>query len=398
MKLSPSFRRAPKSRSRKPDVSAFLAQVQQENELLRKQLQFVAETAAENETIWRHFAEIERILFRTRNLAQLAEELLQELKVRFQLDQAILLLCHPDLLERFFPEISVESDPIGEGTWVLPIPMELGASLCCGTSKPFLLTPDDLGSIQKPPSPPGEEGRGEEDAERPLEELLQFLPPDVASTRSGVFIPLRVHQILFGGLFLGSKDAHRYRPKDGTDLLEHLGMKVALCMDNCLAYERVKEFSIQDPLTGLLNYFQIQTVLEKEFRKARSTGDALSLLIIHLNLGHEVQEHLNMGNAFIKHAADLLNATLPAGDSFLGRYGNDEFVVVLPGVGEEEAREVIPYLTQIIRKSPFRHENTVVLLQTIMGVGSLCKKTERSQDLLDAAYTELYRLKMSRAS
>jgi diguanylate cyclase (GGDEF)-like protein len=374
MKLSPSLHGSSKSKNKKSDASEVLTQVQQENELLRQQLLYVTETAAENETIWRHFAEIERILFRTRELAQLADELLQELKVRFHLDQAILLLCHPDLLERFFPEISVESAPIGEGTWILPFPMEMGSSLCSGTSKPFLLTPEDL------------------------EGLLHFLPSEVATTRSGVFIPLRVHQILFGGLFLGSTDADRYRPKDGTDLLEHLGMKIALCMDNCLAYERVKDFSIQDPLTGLLNYFQIQTILDKEFRKVRRTGEALSLLIIHLNFGHEIQEHFNMGNAFIKHAADLLNATLPEGESFLGRYGNDEFVVVLPKVGEEEAREVIPYLSQIIRKTPFRHENTVVLLQTIMGVGSLGKTTERSQDLLDAAYTELYRLKMSQVS
>ncbi|GLI35169.1 diguanylate cyclase [Desulforhabdus amnigena] len=356
---------------KKSNPSDSLVQIREENEALRLQLQYVAETAAENEKIWRHFAEIERILFRTRELNQLAEELLKEIKSRFQPDQAILLLCHPDLLERFFPDISNESEPIGEGAWILPFPMEMGSSLCSGTSKPFLLSPDNI------------------------EGLLRFLPEVVSSTRSGVFIPLRVHQIVFGGLFLGSTDAERYRPKDGTDLLEQLGMKIALCMDNCLAYERVKEFSVQDPLTGLLNYFQIQIVLEREFRKARRRNAPLSVLIIHLDFGHEIHEHFNMGNALIKHAAGLLQETLPADESFLGRYGNDEFVVVLPGVQEEEAREVIPYLFKIIRKSPFRHENAVILLKTLMGVGALSAETERPQDLLDAAYTELYRIKLS---
>jgi len=351
--------------------SLVLEELQTDNEQLQKQLAYVLETATANETIWRHFAEIERILFRTRELDQLVEELLREIKIRFQPDQLVLLLCHPDLLERFFPSISEESEPIGENTWILPASMETGQSICGDPARPLLLSTENI------------------------TKLHGLFPTLAAPVKSGVLIPLCIHQILFGGLFLGSVDANHYRPKDGTELLEQLGIKVALCMDNCLAYEKVKDFAIQDPLTGLLNIFQIRTILEREFRKARRLGTPLSVLMIDLDFHHEIEDRSDLANEILKHGACLLREILPEQDSVLGRYGSDEFLVLLPNVQEEEAREVIPYLKQTILKSPFRRQNAAILIQATIGVGTIKEGMKRPQDLLDAAYLELCSLKMS---
>jgi len=362
-----------KPRRKKSETAVLLAELQNENEKLKKQLVDVVATASANEKIWRHFAEIERILFRTRQLDQLVEELLGEIKNRFEPDQVILLLCHPDILERFFPEISMASESIRDGAWILPFPMETGSSLCGSSPKPFLLSSDNIGN------------------------LLRLLPESVSGARSGVLIPLCIHEILFGSLFLGSINEDRYHPKDGTDLLEQLGIKISLCMDNCLTYERVKDFAIQDPLTGLLNFFQIHTVIEREFRKARRTRAHFSVLVIDLSYFHEIDDLLDIGNGILRHVADLLRETLPKGDSFLGRYGSDEFLVLLPNVNEEEAREVVPYLNQMIRKAPFMHRNAAILIQTVIGVGTLGEHMKRPQELLDEAYMDLFRLKMGTA-
>jgi PleD family two-component response regulator len=70
--------------------------------------------------------------------------------------------------------------------------------------------------------------------------------------------------------------------------------------------------------------------------------------------------------------------------------------VVLPNIPEEEAEEVIPYLSQTIRKSPYLHQNTAILIQANIGVGTLCEGSKRPQDLLDAAGLGLCHLKMSK--
>ncbi|HOI95747.1 MAG TPA: sensor domain-containing diguanylate cyclase [Syntrophobacter fumaroxidans] len=350
------------------DREALLAGLSEENEALRAQLEEVVATAATNERIWRHFAEIERILFRTRELDVLVEELLGELKERFQTDQVILFLCHPDILERFFPDLSESREPVSAGTWIVSLPVEIGMALWNVSPKPFLLSEENI------------------------EELLEYLPESASPVRSGVMIPLSIHEILFGGLFLGSMDADRYRPRDGTDLLEQLGIKIALAMDNCLTYEKVKDFGIEDPVTGLLNFFQVHTVLEREFRRSRRTGQPLSLLIIDFNFVHELED-FDSGTEVLKHVAGLLSGILPEKESFLGRYGSDEFVLVLPGVEEEEAREVIPYLARTIRKAPFKHRNTAILIQAMIGTATLDDGMKRPQEMLDSAYAELARLK-----
>ena len=357
---------------KKIDQSAVIEGLRQENEALRAQLDRVVKTATDNEKIWRHFAEIEKILFRTRELDRLVEELLREIKGRFQPDRLILLICHPDILERFFPEISMDDDPLEEGTWLLPFPTEAGRTFCAGSSNPQVFSSENIG------------------------EFLELLPDEVSSVRSGVLVPLSIHQVFFGGLFLGSLDAGRYRPRDATDLLEQLGIKIALCMDNCLTYEKVRDFAIQDPLTGLLNFFQIHVVLEREFRRAKRSGSPLSAMMIDLNFVHEFDGDCKIGNEILRHAARLLQEVLPARECFLGRYGSDDFVVLLPNVDEDEAREVIPYLTQTIRKSPFKHQNAAVLIQAVIGVGAVGEKMERPRDLLDAAYADLVRRKMKR--
>lgn len=346
-------------------------QLRAENKALRGQLADVVATAAKNEKIWRHFAEIERILFRTRDLDVLVEELLREIKVRFQPDHAVLLLCHPDILERFFPDMTPEKDPLGEGTWITPVPIDSARRLLGDSERPLVMKAETV------------------------QPVLDILPSGAASAQSGILIPLSIHEVLFGGLFLGSLDAQRYQPEDATDLLEQLSVKIALCMENCLTYERLKDFAIEDQLTGLLSYFQIHTLLEREFRKALRTGAPLSVLIVDPQFYHEANGHLDIGARVLRHIAEQLSEILPEGDSFLGRYGGDEFLLVLPNVQEEEAREVVPYLTQAIRKKPFRFENTAILIQALISVGSLQAHMKRSQDLLDSALSELCNLKMS---
>lgn len=351
-----------------------LAELEQENDAFREHLAQVVRTASANEEIWRHFMEIERVLFRTRDVNRLVEELLHEIKSRFTPTQVILFISHPELLDRYFPAISRESDAVEEAAWIVPMPLEEAVSLFGTPPQPFLI---DAGN---------------------LAEVEAFLPTGIPEIGSAVLIPLSIHDLLYGGLMLGSRDAHRYHRKAATDLLEQLGVKIALCMENCLSYEKVKDFAVQDPVTGLLNIFQIHTILDKEFRKARRSQSPLSILLVEPRFFHNLGENSNLVNAVLEHIAGVLKNTLPADESYLGRYGSDQFLVVLPNVLREEAEEAVPYLGQVLRKSPFLIENTAILIQALVGIGTMDQQSRHPQSLIDVAYGELSRLKMSLGS
>lgn len=350
------------------DENGDIQRLRMENEALRKQLGEVLANASENEKIWRHFAAVERILFRTRDLDRLIEELLREIKERFQAGLLVLYLSHPEALERFFQGEAGTSSLIDAKTWISPLDGESGHALFGPALKPMLFSTERNG-------------------------YLQMLSESDDTLRSCALIPLKIGEVLFGALLLGSPDPGRYHPEDGTDLLEQLGINIALSMDNCLTYEKVRDFAVKDQLTGLFNFFQIHTVLEKEFRKARRSGSALSVLVVDLNFVQDWEEFEN-GMEVLKHAARLLEEILPNEDCFMGRYGSDEFLIVLPGVPEAEAREVMPYISSTMRKSPYRDGNTAILITAAIGVGTLNERAAGAQDLVDTAYAELCAVKL----
>jgi len=112
--------------------------IENENAELRRKLSELLDAAAENERIWRHFVEMEKILFRTRDLNQLVEELLLEIKERFEPDHVTLLLCHQELIQDYFPAINRQSIPIGDGTWIVPCrPGWESWSVAIPTSRPY---------------------------------------------------------------------------------------------------------------------------------------------------------------------------------------------------------------------------------------------------------------------
>jgi diguanylate cyclase (GGDEF)-like protein len=352
-----------------------LAQLQTENAQLQQKLHDVTAIAASNEAIWRHFLEIERVLFCTHRFDLLVEELLREIKQRFKIDWALLFLTHPDVLERFFPDLAEEGEIYEDGARVLSVHWEDLADTIDDLTRPVLIRGDSVRDSS-------------------------WLPVEARETlQSGVWIPLTVHEMVFGALLLGSNDVERYQPGDSTDLLEQLGIKIALCMENCLGYERMKDLNLLDPLTGLVNLFQLQGMLELEFRKAYRHETPLSLLLVDLDSFQQINHSFGRDTAvsILQHAATLLQRVCREGD-LVGRYGSGEFLVLLPGADEDTVGFLAETFQQVLRKSPFTYQNTAILLQATIGWASLDETMQRAYDLLIAASTELYRAKLARPS
>lgn len=359
-----------------------LAEVLKENQQLREELERLVHTAAANEEIWRHMVEIERVLFRTRDFDRLAFELLREIRARFLVDGVALILTHPDLVDRFFPEL------LNGGGAVLE--QETGTCIVTLQENGWLCDAPD-----KPASPVLLQG------EEPLRRLLgcrPSLPEGFFPIGSAALVPLRIHDLNYGFLLLTCTDAAHYRPEDGTELLEQMGIKIALCMDNCLAYERVKDLSDRDGPTGLLNFFQIHNVLEREFRRAKRRGAALSVLVVDLEFVDEAAEHEDMVDPVLRLVGELLRGTFPDGEGFIGRYGSVEFLVVCPYADEQEAQIVASKLHELIRRSPLRRGRTVILIKPRIGTATMAPSMQKPFELLDAAQRVLCLLKTFQSS
>lgn len=98
------------------------------------------------------------------------------------------------------------------------------------------------------------------------------------------------------------------------------------------AREALREQATHDGLTGLLNRVSVLDVLTRELSRATRAGQPLSLLMVDLDrfkLVNDTHGHL-AGDAVLRAAAERMKSTVRNYDT-VGRYGGEEFLVVLPG-------------------------------------------------------------------
>ncbi len=196
------------------------------------------------------------------------------------------------------------------------------------------------------------------------------------------------------------------QPADDTELRNgdtlQLGPRVAFRFSIASAAEervlrQLYESSVKDPLTQIFNrqYFDAQVTAELSFAVRHSAQ--LSLLLIDIDFFKKVNDtygHL-AGDSALKAVAAVLQAELRSED-ILARYGGEEFVILLRGVGIEDAIRAAERLRTAVEQTciPFAGQDIRVTLSVGCAAISCC--SEPSPDvLLELADTRLYRAKRS---
>jgi diguanylate cyclase (GGDEF)-like protein len=124
-----------------------------------------------------------------------------------------------------------------------------------------------------------------------------------------------------------------------------------------LANERLEQLSQLDPLTNLYNRRHLFARIESELARVRR-GRPLALVMVdldHFKGVNDAQGHLR-GDVLLKEIANELAATTRETD-VPGRYGGDEFVVVLPDTDAEQARAVAERVAQSVRDAAQRFDS-----------------------------------------
>ena len=99
--------------------------------------------------------------------------------------------------------------------------------------------------------------------------------------------------------------------------------------------------SVTDSLTGAYSHGYLHEILELDIQRSLTDKSPLSLLIIDIDDFKRVNDshgHL-FGDRVIKETAETITANI-RGEDTLGRYGGDEFLVIMPGADAPTAKQV----------------------------------------------------------
>jgi two-component system, cell cycle response regulator len=117
--------------------------------------------------------------------------------------------------------------------------------------------------------------------------------------------------------------------------------------------ESLRSAAIHDALTGLLNRAEIIRCLEKELNCTRRGHTAVAVMLVdvdHFKMVNDTFGHPT-GDEVLKEVAKRLTSSLRTYD-FAGRYGGEEFLLILPGCDLESARRKAWEIKELVGCTP----------------------------------------------
>jgi two-component system, cell cycle response regulator len=230
-----------------------------------------------------------------------------------------------------------------------------------------------------------------------------MFPHPPAGLQSIALVPLLRNKRLIGSLNLGSLDPSRFTPAMGTDFVEHMASIIAICLENVISNEMLKYIGLTDSLTGVYNRRYIDRRLLEEIGRARRQAYRISVMYIdidHFKLVNDSVGHQG-GDEVLREVAARIKAELRLSDA-LGRFGGEEFVVLLIDAELESATMVAERIRASIAGQRFALMNGSKLAVTVsIGVATL-EDFDRdhaiegvAQELVANADAALYRAKQA---
>ncbi len=175
-------------------------------------------------------------------------------------------------------------------------------------------------------------------------------------------------------------------------LFETLSNLVSVAVRNAQLFERTRALAIHDELTGLFNRRFAFQLLNTEWERSIRFGNTLSVILLDIDHFKNLNDsfgHLT-GDDVLRQVAKILQESIRRTDT-AGRYGGEEFLIILPKTSEEDAAKVAEKVRSSIADHDFGEPDQV----TVSG-GVACTDgdfAKRPADLIAASDSMLYRAK-----
>ncbi|GAA4558137.1 GGDEF domain-containing protein [Planotetraspora kaengkrachanensis] len=165
-------------------------------------------------------------------------------------------------------------------------------------------------------------------------------------------------------------------------------------LQRSLLHAQLQAAARTDPKTGLLNAAAWQLEADTEIVRAQRTGETLAVIIIdidHFKRVNDTHGHL-VGDQVLIEVAATLRSQLREYD-VVGRFGGEEFVVLLPRADLTEARRIAERLRTRVGRMAVAADHVMVSVTVSAGVAIMNTHGEDLIELLAAADLALYRAK-----
>lgn len=156
----------------------------------------------------------------------------------------------------------------------------------------------------------------------------------------------------------------------------------------------LQRISQTDKLTGLSNRCHLEEQLDMEFKRAGRYHFPLTLAVVDLDHFKRVNDnhgHL-AGDAVLREIGTRLRVELRETD-FVGRFGGEEFVVILPNTKLHGALRLAEILRRLVEENPVHFEGKALPITASIGVAEMSASHQSYKEIFSDADRALYQAK-----
>jgi diguanylate cyclase (GGDEF)-like protein len=211
-------------------------------------------------------------------------------------------------------------------------------------------------------------------------------------SRAVLCIPITYGESLLGVLNIESRSENAFTPQDVL-ILNTLADLLATALHNAFVFQKLQQQSITDGLTGIKTRRFFWEALSAEWKRASRSGRPFSVVLIDLDKFKEVNDTMGHfeGDLVLARVGRLLEQKSRQ-SNVVARYGGDEFIVLMPETGSEQAQVLAERLRQWLATDPMLSEHHIT---GSFGVASFPMHGFSIEDIIRVADAGMYVSKRS---
>lgn len=210
---------------------------------------------------------------------------------------------------------------------------------------------------------------------------------------SRLLVPLMIHNDCIGYLTFLSTKQNAFAPKT-ENIIHLLAHDFSMVFKLMLLYDETRELSITDGLTKLYNKRYFLETFEKEFKRAKRSGNDLSLIVMdidHFKAINDTYGHLQ-GDSILREIGTIINQNIRNID-FPARYGGEEFVIIVPNTNISDTTVIAERIRETTENHAFKGESEALKVTVSFGIANMNGHIDNKRDLIKLADDALYNAK-----